>query len=322
MCLNFFLIKIGCDNDNTIKVDTSILTTVVNTVIQRNVERSVDNARFVQDLVVNNNGTFNCPGGFTIAQTNDVNQTTINNVNVTQSAQINTSMTNNVKDELTQEQVTGILGFLNSIGQAGSVTNGADITDKVKEAVKNAVTQSVVAEALNGDYANQTLTLNNNGVVEGGSCNIVQNNAFNIRVTNLATTVQATLQNDAFLNDLLNYVKQTQKSDDFSWVKWIFIAVIAVAVLIALGLILYFVFGGSKSKPAGQSQLKEALERRALEAREEGIAGRPRLDGLERSAEDRVEGTRFELSPEARQGYRNLSERFGGIAERFGKRFA
>ena len=327
MCLNFFLIKIGCDNDNNIKVDTSILTSVVNKVIQSNKERSVNNLVVVNDLIVNNNGVFNCPGGFTIAQTNDINETTINNVNITQSSQINNSMTNNVKDQLDQEQVTGILGFLNSIGQAGSVKNGADITDKVRESVKNAVTQSVVAEALNGTYVNNQLTLNNNGIVEGGACNIVQNNPFDIRVTNLATTVQTTLQNDTFLNNLLAYVKQTEKNDDFSWVKWIFIAVIAVAVLLALGLVLYFVFGGSKSKPQGnESAFREALRRRELERGEGGIASRSNLEGLERSAETRVgdsgERRGFNLSPEARQGYRNIANRFGGFAERVGKRFA
>lgn len=334
MCLNFLIVKIGCDNDNTIKVDTSITETVVNKVIENNVGKAGSDTVVVNTLNVTNNGVFDCPGGFNISQTSNINVRTINKVNEVESAQINTSMTNNVKDQLTQEQVTGILGFLNSIGQAGSVKNGADITQKVAEAVSNAVNQSIINEAWAGTFDTGTLNLTNNGIVEGGACNIVQSDAFDIRVTNLATTVQTTLQNDTFLNNLLAYVKQTQKSDDFSWVKWIFIAVIAVAVLLGLGLVLYFVFGGSKSKPQGsqsRQQLAEELRRKILERKEGGIASRSNLEGLERSAESRVGGEPgldegrfggFEFSPEARQGYKKLANRFGGIAERFGKRFA
>ena len=292
MCLNFFIIKIGCDNDNTVKIDTSVLLEVTNTVVQDSINRFSNTVVGVNELVVNNSGVFNCPGGFNISQTNYENVQTINKVNTVQSAEINTQMTNKVEDKITQEQTKGILAFLNSIGQAGSVNNSQDITNKVKEAVKNAVTQSIIDEAWTGDYADNKLTLNNSGVVEGGACNIVQNNALDIRVTNLATTVQKTLASDAFINDLINYSLQTQTSAVFPW-KWLILAGVILAALIIIGVLLYFIFGSKGSTPAPgasktQQQIKEGLERRLLEKKEGGIGSSSKLKEFERLAENRV----------------------------------
>ena len=323
MCLNFLIVKIGCDNDNTIKIDTQQLTTVVNTTINTIADRAESNARSINTVDVTNNGLFDCPAGFTIKQVPVDNVTTIDKVNNTQATEINTAITDKVQSKLSQQQVQGVLGFLNSIGQAGSIKNGTDITNQVKESVRNAVTNSIITEAVNGAFDVQTLKLTNNGIIEGGSCNIIQQDILNVRSTNIASNAQNNLQNDTFLNSLLNYVKQTQKSADLSWVKWIFIAVIAVAVLLALGLVLYFVFGGSKSKPKSQSkqQLAEELRRKILEKKEGGIASKSNLEGLEKSAEARVGEGGGEGGGESGQTFSRLGEKLGKLGEKFGKRF-
>lgn len=305
MCLNFFLIKIGCDNDNTIKVDTSIVLDITNNIVQENINKVGSDTVAVNVLNINNSGTFNCPGGFNISQTNNLNVTTLNNINSVQSTEINTNMVDQVQDNLTQEQTEGILAFLNSIGQAGSVNNSTQITNKVKDAVRNAVTQELINQAWAGNYGDNILNINNNGVVEGGSCNLVQTNPFNIRVTNLVTSVQTTLQNDQFMNYLLDYVKQTQSSSSLSWLKWVFIAIIALVVLAVLGLAVYFLSGsGSKPEVNPAEQRKRELQRELILEKLQGEEGSSVSSGA-------IEGGQSEstLGRFARMGGEYLSRR-------------
>lgn len=241
MCLNFLIVKIGCDNDNTIKIDTEEFVKVVNTVVQSFIAKSDANVETFNKLsiAVGNSGVFNCPGGFNIYQTNQNNVTTVNDINLDQISQINTSIVDDVRSQLTQEQVQGILAFLNSIGQAGSVNNETDITNKVKEAVMNAVTQEITTGSWAGAVVNNDLTITNNGLIEGGACNIVQQNILNVRVTNLVTAVQTTLQNDQFLNYLLTYDKQTNTSGlTFNWLTYLIIGIVVIGVLLVIGAII------------------------------------------------------------------------------------
>ena len=57
MCLDFFLIKIDCDQDETIKVDTTVLNSIMNSIEQSatNKDRTIVN----QDaqITINNTGT-------------------------------------------------------------------------------------------------------------------------------------------------------------------------------------------------------------------------------------------------------------------------
>lgn len=264
MCLNFFIIRIDCDNDNKIKIDTSVLVDVMNKLDQEFKNQAGSDTVSYNNLMVNNNGTFNCPGGFTVSQTNDTTTTTTNTFNSNQQSSISTNIVTQVKDELTQSQTEGILGFLDSIGQSGSVTNSQDITNKVRESLTNAVRQVNYNSLWTGTSDSNLLTLNNNGVIEGGQCNIYQSNIANVRITNIANSLQSSLQNDQFLNTLLDYSKQTTDTGTLGWLKWVILGVIVLVVLIIVGVLLYFAFSGSSTpkvaRPEGEAEKLCILE--------------------------------------------------------------
>jgi hypothetical protein len=241
MCLNFIVVKIGCDNDNTIKIDLEEVINVVNTTTQSFGASGDSNVITVQFLkfVNGKGGIYDCPGGFVAGQKNDITTQVINNITDTQAAQIRTDIVNKITDQFTQDQTQGILAFLNSIGQAGSINNSTDITNKVKESVSNAITQEVVIKAFANTYTDQVFEFDNEGLVEGGSCKFIQENITNIQVNNLVTSVQTAIQKDAFLNDLLNYVKQTQTSGfTFNWLTYLIIGVVIIVIIIIIGAII------------------------------------------------------------------------------------
>lgn len=349
MCLNFVIVKIGCDNDNTIKIDTKIVEDVMNSSeqIYKNSVGVTSNA--INALSFTNNGSVIC--NFEIYQGNINNTTIVNTFSPEQASQINTDLENKVADDIDQEQTEGILSFLNSIGQAGSMKNSQNITKQVQISLTNVLKQTAINELWNTAKGTNTAVVVNNGLIEGDNCKIVQGNTLNIRVTNVANGIQSGLQNDTFLNNLLTYSKQSQKNDDFSWLKWVFIAIVAVVVLIGLGLVLYFMFSGS-SKGSGQptpEQMKqqklEDLKRQVAEtstgpsssfAASSGSFGSSLgasspLRERELAAESRVAGVTGErnaylspgirsrvgqyLTPERQQQIRGYAQRFAGRLE-------
>jgi len=318
MCLNFILVKIGCDNDNTIKIVTSVLVDVMNSVEQSNINTVGTDSFQISNITVNNNGTIKCKDGFSIYQGNIALTSIVNTFNSQQLDQINTQIVSKIEDTLSQQQTEGILAFLNSLGQAGSVTNSQDITNKVKESVSNAIKQTAINELWAGTRQSNGIVLNNNGLIEGDACNIIQKNSLDVRITNIATSLQTNLQNEAFLNTLLDYSNQSQTSASLAWLKWVFLAIIAVVVLIVIGVLLYFIFGSKGGgTPTDQSKqdLKANLQRRVME-KKEGVRNRgasSSLAELERGAEARTGtgGTGRFLSPETEGRLRNLADRFG-----------
>ena len=179
MCLNFFLIKIGCDNTNSIKVDTSVVVDVMNTAVEIAKTEGNNQIFTINEIFINNGptGRIIC-SNFSIGNFSTQN-TLINNTFTTQQvSNIQTNIANQVQDDLTQQQTAGILAFLNSLGQAGNVTNSQDITNKVKESVTNAVKQIDINEIWNSDVTQNIITIDNEGLIEGDQqCEIANKSA-------------------------------------------------------------------------------------------------------------------------------------------------
>ena len=323
MCLNFLIVKIGCDNENKIKVDTSVTVDVLNTASQTAITTGNNQIATINQIFVNNGVTGRIICDFTVSQQN-VNSTVINNTFTTQQvSNIQTDIVNQVQDKLTQEQTQGILAFLDSIGQAGSVTNSQDITNKVKESVTNAVRQVDIMKIWNSDISSNAITITNLGLIQGADCNIIQSNLLNVRITNITNAIQENLQNDTFLNNLLTYSNQTIKTGTFS-LKWIIIAIIIIVALIIIGVVLYFIFGGKSTPPqaAGQSkeQEKMMLERELME-KKEGIIRKPgdisvKTPGrADETAKELFERHDAATSP-------SILDRFSSLANKYGSKFA
>lgn len=337
VCLNFLLIKIGCDSDNKIKVDTSIMVSVMNSAEQSAVQNGSTSIAAINQINLTNGtgGTFNCGDGFVLSQTNNQTTRIINQFTTQQISNISTNIVSQVQSQLSQSQVQGILAFLNNLTQ-GTVKNEQDIVNKVKESVTNAVNQTDIASIWNQNTATNVLNIVNNGLIEGSSCKIIQQNLADVRVTNIVNTLQANLQNDTFLNSLLTYSQQTNSSGVFS-LKWLIIAGIILGSLIIIGIVLYFIFGG-KSKPTmpmeeypheilpeEREEIEECLvpARRRLEER--GIpptkeALRPDVERclVEKRAEKREGIAHIERSERQREnsGSEGRSERFEGEGSR------
>ena len=326
MCLNFFIIKIGCDNENKIKVDTSIVVDVMNTASQTAITTGNNQIETINQIIINNaaTGIINCPN-FTIGQSN-VQNTVINNTFTTQQvSNIQTNIVDQVKDGLTQSQTQGILAFLNNLTQSGSVINSQDITNKVKESVSNAVKQVDIMKIWNSDISSNTITINNLGLIEGKDCDIVQTNALNVRITNITNALQENLQNDAFLNSLLAYSNQNQDSGVIS-LKWIIIAIVIVIVVIIIAVALYFIFGGKSPTPTSagggmqsKEQEKMMLERELIE-KKEGLVRKPGNVSIktpgraDETAQELFERHDIATSPSRLDRFKSLAREYGSRA--------
>lgn len=239
MCFSWLFLKIDCDQDSTIKVNTSILNTILTTTEQTVANSGTTNVSQVSFVNLINNGTINCPT-FSITSGNVQTTAIINSFTTSQVSDISNQISDKIVNELSTEQEQGLLAFL---AANGSQVTSDQLNTQVKNSVTNIVTQSLINNFWANDVQSTSVTLVNNGLLEGDNCKIVAENKLSLRVTNIANSMQTSLQQDAFLNQILTYAKSNQSSGtDLSDItRYLIIGVIVIVVLLVVGAILFAV---------------------------------------------------------------------------------
>lgn len=235
-CIDLFIIKIDCDQDQTIKVDTTVLNTIMNSVEQSAKNEANTGIWTVNVVNFTNNGTDTC--GFQIYQGGIQNTDIVNSFTTDQIAQINTQISDGIKNAIAQQELSGLAAFLT---QSGDQSEGADLSTTITNAITNSINQSVVNEAWNTDTTTQIINVVNNGLLEGDSCTIVQQSTLNIRVTNLANNLQSSFQDNKVLNDVLTYAKQDETAGSFApLLRALIIGAIIIVALIVIGAVIIY----------------------------------------------------------------------------------
>ena len=265
------------------------------------------------------------------------------NINVTQTSAQNCN--------LTAENINEI---------SATITN--NITNELSQWITNNLqsNQGWLAVALNSQFANNisaqqvAAMITNNAITNISSrcaaeisaaqssnisiCGVFNNTNFNLTqaavITNLTSCINKNTINYIASNTQLNGMAQTadnklaSSQEGLSTIaRYIIIAVVAVVILIIIGVILYFVFGGSKA-PAPTNALdakereKRMLERELIEKRErqEGKPANSLASFTTRGNADESARQLFErhdelTSPTYIDRFRNLARRYGGYTD-------
>ena len=252
MCFSLGLLKIGCDTEQKLKIDNSILNELVNNVEQTAIANNSSNVSTIQSITIDNG-----PGAKILCKkflaTNDLNQDIkiINEFNVDQLAQLKTEIESSIVNQMTQAQQQGLADFL---AKNGDNTNVGDIDNSVKNIVKNNISSTAITNAMNGVAVGQNITFKNLGELSGDDCEFVNKAYQNIRITNLAKVLQSALADNSVLSSISSYSSQATKSgtevgDFFNLIGTIVGGVIAVGILIAIGVLLMKIFKGNSSSP-------------------------------------------------------------------------
>ena len=235
MCIDFVLIKIDCDQDETIKVDTTVLNSIMNSIEQSatNKDKTIVKQNAIITIKNTETGSIRCNP---LILSNNLTQQTIivDKFDNEQITQITNKIVDNIKSELSQAQLSGLGAFLTT---AGSQKEGADVTTTIKNAVKNSVNESIINDAWTSDSTTETIDLINAGVIESkDSCQFLNSDLLHVRVINVAKNLQTSFQNNEVLNQVLTYAKQNQTTSSLSpLVKALIIGAIIIVVLLIIG---------------------------------------------------------------------------------------
>ena len=165
-----------------------------------------------------------------------------------------------------------------------------------------------------------------NGVVNTQQA--ISQNLTSCIVNNVVTLI---VQNEVLNNIVTKTSQQTNQtnqgiSDIF---RWLVIGGIVIAALIIIGVLLFFIFGGSKSGPPQPTELqkkeheKMVLERELREKKEraEGIRGEGKEGELGERIREGSPGAREAFEREEEAASPSAYDRFTSLARRYGSRF-
>lgn len=240
---------------------------------------------------------------------------------------LNTTLSNNIQTWIGQQttQNNGWIPLFVANMQNEGITTITDISNRVANRITANVSQtcSAILDASNqgqvwvcGSYPQGVL--------------IVQNALTTNLTTCLINNTVTAITNDQILNSAVTKTSQqtAQTNEGLSTIaRYIIIAVVAVVVLIIIGVILYFVFGGSKAPAPTNAQTakereKMMLERELIEKRErqEGKPANSLASFTTRGNADESARQLFErhdelTSPTYLDRFRNLARRYGGYAD-------
>ena len=240
-------------------------------------------------------------------------------------ADITNQLSNNINAWISQNQTqnNGWLSIAINVATSESITQ-AQLSSMIANTLTSNISQvcSAFLAASNqakvyicGDYPNGIIVVQN----------AVSSNLTSCIVNNTVTAIT----NNTVLNNIVTKTTQqvNQTNEGLSTIaRYIIIAVVAVVVLIIIGVILYFVFGGSKAPaPTNMMDAKERekrmLERELIEKRErqEGKPANSLASFTTRGNADESARQLFErhdelTSPTYLDRFRNLARRYGGMA--------
>ena len=241
-------------------------------------------------------------------------------------ADITNQLSNNINAWIsqTQTQNNGWLTIALNEASSESITQ-AQLSSMIANTLTSNISQvcSAFLEASNqakvyvcGDYPNGIVVVQN----------AVSSNLTSCIVNNTVTAIT----NNTVLNNIVTKTSQqtAQTNEGLSTIaKYIIIAVVAVVILVIIGVILYFVFGGSKAPvPTNAVSAKERekmmLERELIEKRERA-EGRPpnslasftTRGNADESARQLFERHDELTSPSPFDRFKSLVRQYGGVAE-------
>ena len=239
MCFSFAIIKIDCDQDSTIKIDNSLLNEAINDVEQSIINSGTTTVSQVNVVNIDNasTGVIDC-NNLTIGTYGIQTTQIINQFNSQQISQIKANIASKVQNEASAEQNQGLLAFL---AASGDQTTTEDVNTRVTNIVVNAVTQDVINRFWATDAQSGRVNLLNYGTIEAENCNFVASNQLNLRVTNIANTIQTSLQQDAFLNQILTFAQTDQRAGtDLSDIaRYLIIGAVVIVVIIIIAVLLF-----------------------------------------------------------------------------------
>ncbi len=211
MCFSFGILKFGCSQQNNIELDSTITNNIVNNVYQSAVNNADASTLQVNDITISNSasGQILCPQGLNINQSINACVKIANSFTTDQKAQVINDITNAIKNDLVQGQENGLLAFL---AQNGDQINDANLISSIQTAVSNSLDTATFNSTYSYDSGTNSLTIINDGIISGGSCDFVQNNLLNFTVTNITNTLQDSLASNTLLSQISTYVQQTQSN--------------------------------------------------------------------------------------------------------------
>jgi hypothetical protein len=273
---------------NTVNSLTSVVSTSVNNVTQ-NIQTQCTGINTFTGVFgsipteIDPDGTIKLTPCPTNARNVTINQISQNScglqggLTATTTQNITNELATNINQWLTSQATAnnGFIGFGISIASAEGI-NQVDLSNQIASAVTSNLVQNCSASvnASNsgnvyfcGDYPN--------GIAITQSA--VNSNLTSCTVNSVVTNIG----NNQVLNDIVQKAAAKASATNegiFSGLKWLIIPVIIVAVLIFIGVILYFVFGSKSSSPPKEDAKKaevESLERRVEEKRRLEQSGIP-----------------------------------------------
>jgi hypothetical protein len=248
--------------------------------------------------------------------------TSINSVQET----LNTTLSNNIQTWIGQQTTQNngwVPLFVINASNAG-ISNTTTLSNKIANDITANISQTCSA----------ILGASNQGIVSvcgnyPDGVLVVQNALSTNLTTCLINNTVTAITNDSVLNAVVTKTSQqtAQTNEGLSTIaKYIIIAVVAVVVLIIIGVILYFVFGGSKA-PAPMNEMnakereKRMLEREVIEKREKmegkptnAVASFTTRGNADESAKELFERHDKLTSPTYLDRFKSLASKYGGMA--------
>ena len=328
------------NTSNTLADFNSVVNSTVSSVIQ-NVSTVCTDSNFFTGVF----GTYptRFENGQVTATASCAAETNISQLDVTQTASnscslsgtsisdiqetLNTTLSNNIQQWLGQQttQNNGWIPLFVANVQNEGISNTTELSNRVANRITANVSQTCSAIL---DASNQGLIFVCGNYPQGVL--VVQNALSTNLTTCLINNTVTAITNDQILNSAVTKTSQqtAQTNEGLSTIaRYIIIAVVAVVILIIIGVILYFVFGGSKA-PAPTNALdakereKRMLERELIEKRErqEGkpansLASFTTRGNPEESARQLFERHDELTSPTYLDRFRSLAARYGGVSE-------
>ena len=271
-----------------------------------------------------------CGGTFNSVVINQIAQGTCNlTAGITSDVQANITnqLSTNINQWLTQNATQNnnwlALFVLNASNEG--ITNTTDLSNQIANTISSNISQTCSAFVAASNLGAVSYCGNYpNGIVVNQSA--ISQNLTSCIVNNTVTLIAR----NQVLNDIVTKTSQqtAQTNEGLSTIaRYIIIAVVAVVILIIIGVILYFVFGGSKAPaPTNAMDAKERekrmLERELIEKRErqEGKPANSLASFTTRGNADESARQLFErhdelTSPTYLDRFHSLASRYGGVAE-------
>jgi hypothetical protein len=180
---------------------TNSCTKILGNIINENTNK-VD---VIQNIRIDNEGTINCKGDFSIVQKSNANANVLATLDVKQiqdiSNQLSTSIANEVQKSIEQANKDLNLGQANVSKDSTTLTNiiTKNINTDVETTIKNSVDTSATTD--------QVITFINKGTLNGSSCNFIQDGGASIVSSNIVTSLMDTLTKNETADDILNKYK-------------------------------------------------------------------------------------------------------------------